>query len=131
MFNVPRWRLTARMVAALCVLLSTACALPVKQIPIDPITPVSGKSFTLAVDARCSLNTGYHRSLYAGTRWVLFGTISRGEVYRSSDQTVTVEGYNVHEAYPVVDAKQLVGFYLPVERTFTPLANPVSLFETN
>jgi len=37
-----------------------------------------------------------------------------------------VEGAHVHEAYLVVAGDRLVGFYLPVEKAYSP-ATPVSL----
>ena len=110
-----------------CCLLS-ACAVPVQQLKLDqPIILAAGKNFVLANDARCSIGTGYSRVLRLGTRWQLFGVLAQGEVYRSPDQTLTVEGYNVHEAYLVVKDSTLVGFYLPVEKTFTPVSKPVQL----
>jgi hypothetical protein len=45
----------------------------------------------------------------------------QGNVYRTRDQVVTVEGSHIHEAYIVVTERSLVGFYLPVERTFSPV----------
>ena len=33
----------------------------------------------------------------------------------------------MHEAYPVERDGRLVGFYLPVERAFSPLSRPVDL----
>jgi hypothetical protein len=33
----------------------------------------------------------------------------------------------VHEAYPVVQNQRLVGFYLPVERAFSPLSHSTNL----
>lgn len=106
----------------------SGCALPVRQIALStPLAPASGHSFVLAEDASCSISTGYGRTLRAGTHWDLFGTIGRGEVYRSQDQLVTVEGFNVHEAYLVVKNESLVGFYLPVEKTFTPVSKVIKL----
>jgi hypothetical protein len=106
----------------------SGCALPVRQLDLSaPLVPASGHSFVLAQDVRCSIGTGYERTLRAGTRWSLFGTIDRGEVYRSPDQLLTVEGYNVHEAYLVVRDASLVGFYLPVEKKFTPVSRSVRL----
>lgn len=106
----------------------SACAIPVRQIKLSqPMTEISGKHFVLASDARCGIGTGYGRVLRQGTRWELVGAIAQGDVYRSRDQTLTVEGYNVHEAYVVVQDDLLVGFYLPVEKTFTPVAKSVRL----
>jgi hypothetical protein len=106
----------------------SACAIPVKQVPLtSPIERAEGKSFSLNEEVYASIGTGYSRTLRPGTKWNLFGNITQGEVYRSPDQVLTVEGYNVHEAYIVVSDHQLVGFYLPVERTFTPARKSVPL----
>lgn len=106
----------------------SGCALPVRQMALSaPLAPMSGQTFVLARDVNCSISTGYGRTLRAGTRWDLFGTIDRGEVYRSQDQLLTVEGFNVHEAYLVIKNESLVGFYLPVEKTFTPVSKVTRL----
>jgi hypothetical protein len=106
----------------------SACAIPVKQVPLtSPITRAEGKSFTLNEEVAVGIGTGYGRTLRAGTKWNLFGSIAPGDVYRSPDQVLTVEGYNVHEAYIVVSDHQLVGFYLPVEKSFTPARKSVPL----
>ena len=47
---------------------------------------------------------------------------AQGEVYKSRDQVLTVEGYHVHEAYLVVASDELMGFYLPVEHNFAPIS---------
>lgn len=111
-----------------CALLLTACAIPVKQIPLkQPLTRSTGAGFTLTGDISTGVGTGYGRVLRKGTRWQEIGTIEHGAVYRSLDQTLTVEGFNVHEAFIVVSGNQLVGFYLPVEKTFTPASSQVAL----
>jgi hypothetical protein len=105
-----------------------ACAVPVRQIQLEqPLVAKSGSSFILNQDVECSIGTGYGRTLRGGTRWELFGSVNSGEVYRSPDQVLTVEGYNVHEAYLIVKDEWLVGFYLPVEKTFTPVSKTVHL----
>jgi hypothetical protein len=75
------------------------------------------------------LSTGYSTTLRANTRWELVGTVPQGEVYRTRDQVVTLEGDHIHEGYVVVKQGALVGFYLPVERTFSPLTEvqPLSI----
>ena len=55
------------------------------------------------------------------------GSIPQGEVYRTTDQIVTVVGPNVFEAQIVVRDGALVGFYLPVERAYTPASEPREL----
>jgi hypothetical protein len=113
-------------------LLLGGCAIPVRQLPVaSPIMLASGPTFVLAQEEHVSIGTGYGRTLRAGTHWTLFGTIDRGDVYRSADQVLTVEGYNVHEAYLVVRDDTLVGFYLPVEKTFTPISKNVKLAVTS
>jgi hypothetical protein len=115
-------------VAALATSSLLGCAIPVPQQQLEqPITLASGRQFTLDADADCYIGTGYGRTLRRGTRWRLYGTIPQGDVYRSPDQTLTVEGYNVHEAYPVIHADAVVGFYLPVEHAFTKASKPVPL----
>jgi hypothetical protein len=53
--------------------------------------------------------------------------VAEGVVYRSRDQTLTVECSNVFEAYLVVAGQRLVGFYLPVEKGFSPLGEQIQL----
>ncbi|HVN97529.1 MAG TPA: hypothetical protein VMT62_13960 [Syntrophorhabdaceae bacterium] len=57
----------------------------------------------------------------------MVGTVSEGEVYKSKDQVLTVECSNIHEAYLVVSQGSLVGFYLPVEKGFVKLPEPIAL----
>ena len=73
------------------------------------------------------LPTGYTRTLAAGSRWNLVGSIAHGSVYRSADAPFSVEGRHVHEAYLVIHDFELRGFYLPVEARFSPLSVNVSL----
>ena len=109
-------------------LLLAGCATQVQQIRLSqPITLATGSHFELTADANCSITTGYRRTLHQGTHWEQFGSIDAGDVYRSSEQTLTVEGTNVYEAYIVVRDSLLLGFYLPVERTYTPASKQVSL----
>ena len=124
MFACARNLLPALILACLC-----ACAIPVKQMQLaQPMVPAAaGRSFVLGEDAECGIGTGYKRTLRKGTRWDLFGTLREGDVYRSPDQVLTVEGYNVHEAYLIVQGDWLVGFYLPVERTLTPISKRLQL----
>ena len=108
-------------ILSLLVLLLGSCAPVVVQEPTQ-LTPAEGKGFRLTQAAEVALATGYSTTLRATTRWQLVGTIPQGEVYRTRDQVVTLEGAHIHEGYIVVDQGALVGFYLPVERTFSPVA---------
>lgn len=111
--------------------LLTACAFDlvhVKQIPAQIETTQSSKpSFKLEKDMDVSCGTGYSRKLKQGTRWNYVGAVSYGDVYKTNDQILTVEGSNIHEAYIVVSNDKLVGFYLPVEQSYSPISKPKDL----
>ena len=108
-----------------------ACAFDVarvKQIPTQLETSSStNRSFEMDMEVSVHLDTGYSRVLKKGSRWACVGTIPEGDVYRTKDQILTIEGSNIHEAFIVVKSQNLIGFYLPVERTFSPLSNPIAL----
>ena len=100
----------------------------VKQVPAQLDTKSPPKSsWTLVEKVDVQLDTWYKTSLKSGTKWQYVGGVSHGEVYRTDDQIVTVEGSNTFEAYVVLSGDGLVGFYLPVEKTFSPLGRPVPL----
>jgi hypothetical protein len=123
--NSSKLRAWSIVVAMCCV---SGCALPVKQLQTEqPLVPGTGDNFILTEDAECRIGTGYGRTLRKGTRWLQYGTLREGQVYRSPDQVLTAEGFNVHEAYLIVKDATLVGFYLPVEKTFTPVSRQVPL----
>jgi hypothetical protein len=123
---MPRYFFGALQVAA--VVLLVACAPSIVQQPTQ-LTPGAGKNFRLTRAAEVKLSTGYSTTLRANTRWELVGTVPQGEVYRTKDQVVTLEGDHIHEGYVVVKQGALVGFYLPVERTFSPVTEvqPLSI----
>jgi hypothetical protein len=91
-------------------------------------TNLSKKSFELEKELNIDPGHGYKRKLRQGTKWNYIGTVSYGDVFRSKDQILTVEASNIHEAYIVVSSGKLVGFYLPVERAYSPLDNPQILY---
>jgi hypothetical protein len=63
----------------------------------------------------------FGRALPAGSVWELQGTLPQGRVYKRVNGIFTVEGAHVHEAFIVVSDNRLVGFYLPVERAYSPI----------
>jgi len=99
----------------------------VKQQPVQFQLGGTQSSFYLARAETFPLGTGFTRSLRRGTKWDYVGALSHGGVYRSRDQVFTVEASNIHEAYLVVSEETLVGFYLPVEKTYSPLVKPIAL----
>ena len=112
-------------------LLLTGCAfdlIHVKLLPaqLDRSQPPKN-SWTLARDTSVSLQSGFSTRMKSNTRWNHAGSIVQGDVYQTKDQVVTVEASNMHEAWVVVNDGRLVGFYLPVERAFTPASSPVAL----
>jgi hypothetical protein len=54
------------------------------------------------------------------------GILPEGTVYRPIGTVFSIEGRNVHEAYLVVHAGAVRGFYLPAESRYSPLPNPVT-----
>ena len=77
--------------------------------------------------ARFKASPGYSRKLKQGTTWNYVGTVMYGDVYKTNDQILTVEGSNIYEAYIVVSNDKLVGFYLPAEESYSPLSKPKEL----
>lgn len=108
-----------------------ACAfdlMHVKQLPAKLDTNAEARSsFVLEKEETIDLGTGYTRVLKAGTIWNYVGKIENGDVFKTKDQILTVEASNIHEAYIVVSSEKIVGFYLPVEKTFSPLTTAKSL----
>ena len=108
-----------------------ACAPEVVKLPIVPPSEAAVKghadTIVIAREATISIGTGYNRTLAAGSRWRFAGVIPNGAVYRAAQGVFTLEGANIHEAYLVLRAEHLVGFYLPVEKAFSPLKDVVLL----
>ncbi len=73
------------------------------------------------------LETGYQRTLKAGSVWRLAGHLPQGSVYAPVDSVLTIEGRQVHEAWLVVCEGTLLGFYLPGESAYSPLTRPIAL----
>jgi hypothetical protein len=122
------------LVSTLCLIgfLLSGCAFDLADVRYSPVTLQSQaepeRSFTLTRDVYISqAPCWYSRTLRSKTRWEFVGAITQGGVYRSRDQTLTVECSNVFEAYLVVSGGRLVGFFLPVENGFVAIAEPIEL----
>jgi hypothetical protein len=113
------------------ILILNACAFDlahVKQIPTQiESTQLSKSSFELLDEVNISLYGGYSRKLKKGTIWHYVGTISYGDIFKTDDQILTVEASNIYEAYIVISSSKIVGFYLPVEKSFSPVNDPEEL----
>jgi len=118
-------------VLSIVFLLLNSCMFNVVEVEQIPATLVAdtraSRSFTLDKEVNVSLGTGFSRTLRAKTKWVYVGTTSYGHVYKTGDQVLTVEASHIHEAYIVVASSRLVGFYLPVEQSYSPLQTPTEL----
>jgi hypothetical protein len=105
----------------LAVLLA-ACAPEVVRRPaqLTPVAEQAGATIEILKDVSISVGPGYSRTLKRGSVWTRVGRAEPGEVFKPVDGVFTVEGAHVHEAYLVLDGDRVVGFYLPVERAFSP-----------
>lgn len=117
--------------AAVFAFVSSGCAFDLVRVTQLPaaFSPVGAgtDSFVLVKEAKAKLGTGFPTVLRFGTVWRRIGAIAAGAVYATDDQIVKVEASNIHEARLVVSGGRLVGFYLPVEKTFAPLSDPLPL----
>jgi hypothetical protein len=117
----------------LAVAMLAACATEVKRQPIEISVsiPELDRRYELRSDVSYKADQGYPRSLPARTEFAVAGRLSHGLVLRPTQTVMTVEGAHMHEAYAVWRDEQLVGFYLPVEKAFSPLqqATPFPLVE--
>ena len=100
----------------------------VEQIPTElKFAAPCAKEFVLKQDIKISAHSGFNRTLEKNTRWDCVGKISQGIVYKTKDQILTIEASNIYEANIVVSDQKIVGFYLPVEKSFSPISSPVPL----
>lgn len=116
-----RWR----RVLSVTVLGLAACAPEVVRRPthLTPLTEGSGGTIEILADMPIAVGPGYRRVISKGSVWTQIGRSGEGDVYKPIDRVFTVEGAQVHEAYLVLDGDRVVGFYLPVERAFSPVSS--------
>ena len=117
------------LLAVLCFCLP-GCA--VKQVPVVQVqTPavVEPITFTLDASAVAKADNASKVELRGGTRWQRAGKIDQGDIFKSRDQVIALVAFNTHEAWLVINQTRLVGFYLPVERSFVA-ADPIVLSMT-
>ncbi len=100
----------------------------VKRVPTEFQASASGgPGWTLQQEQSIGVGSGFPTTLRRGTRWWLAGHTPQGDVYRTSDQIVTVVASNSFEAMVVLQGDKIAGFYLPVEHSFVAATNPVTL----
>jgi len=117
--------------AAACIAVAAlgGCAPMVSTAPATLVTDYAAgvSRIQLKAPAEVRLETGYTRTLAAGSNWQRAGTLSQGAVYRPVGTIFTIEGRQVHEAYLVIADQRLVGFYLPGEQAYSPLSKAVPI----
>lgn len=116
--------------ASICLAaLLAGCAFSVNTTPAQftAITSAPPSGILVRKAAEVRLPTGFTRILPEGSRWRLAGQMPQGRVYRPVDAAFTIEGRQIHEAWLVVDASRLVGFYLVGENAYSPLDLTVQL----
>jgi hypothetical protein len=104
-----------------------ACASEVRRHPVEliPAGPDTGTRYRSTAALEFRLATGYGRTIPADTEFAAIGRVAPGLVLKPVQTVLTIEGAHVHEAYAVLADGRLVGFYLPVERAYSPLTTPV------
>lgn len=119
-------RLATAPAFAIClgvIALHAACAPSVQHEPTAALQPAQhSRQLGIVQGLDVNLSTGFTTHIKPQTIWSLVGTLPQGDVYKSRDQVLTVEGADVHEAYLVVSGDELVGFYLPVEHAFVHIS---------
>jgi hypothetical protein len=111
-----------RILTLACLLGFAGCAAEIVRRPaqLTPMTGQAGATIEIAEDASITVGPGYERVIGRGSTWKRIGHLVEGEVYKPVDRVFTVEGKHIHEAYLVLSGNRVVGFYLPVERAFSP-----------
>lgn len=109
--------------------LLAACASEVLRMPAELLADPPGKvqRYVSREAVVLRLDTGYERTLPRATELADIGGIQEGRVLKPMNATFTIEGAHIHEAFPVVRDHRVVGFYLPVERAFSPLSQPATI----
>ena len=110
------------LVGTLTAVALVACAPEISRRPTTfaPLAEQPADTIEVLQDQTVSVGPGYDRVIGRGTTWARVGRSNEGDVYRPVGRVFTVEGAHVHEAYLVLVDDRIIGFYLPVERAFSP-----------
>lgn len=117
-----------RTLAFACLAAALAACAHVAQTPallVPAAAAEASQTQSLAAQLEIDFDTGYHRTVRAGSQWLRAGSLPQGAVFKPYKDVFALEGAHVHEAYLVVHTGKLVGFYLPAERAFSPLQQPL------
>ena len=109
--------------------LVSGCAMEVIRAPVDfaPINQAKARRIVTIRPVEIMLDSHYSRTISAGVVLIEVGSVSAGQVFKPVNIAFTVEGKHMHEAYFVLRKDRIVGFYLPVEKAFSPLSQSVVL----
>lgn len=109
-------------------LLLSACASElVRHSVSEPKVDKPATKYIVSHAVEIRFDSGYERTLKANAELLDIGSISQGRVLKPVNTVFTVEAAHNHEAFLVVSEGRIVGFYLPVEKAFSPLSRPVTL----
>lgn len=115
--------------ARLCVAVLAGCASgkpePANLVPVAAAE--SANVIRLSRQVHAALPADAAVTLPGASQWRRVGAIVQGDVYRPLGGQFTVQAPRKTEAYLVVSSGQLVGFYLPGERSYVELTRPVAL----
>lgn len=100
------------------VILLTACSANQISLQTQLLPSISSSLFELKDSITIKATNAKSSTIRSGTKWLEVGSIDQGTVYRTKDQVVIVNSFDVHEGYIVVKESTVVGYYLPVEKTF-------------
>jgi len=107
-----------RLYSILLVLLLSACSATQVRLATQLQPSSDSALYVLEHSVKIQAANSNASTLKQGTQWAAVGSIEQGIVYRTKDQVVVVNSFDVHEGYIVVKDAQVVGYYLPVEKTF-------------
>jgi hypothetical protein len=112
----------------------SACAPAIRVQSAQMATSTAPQQLVRVVDpVVVQLSTGYSREVRGGSTWRSVGVLPQGMVFRPVGTVFTIEGRQVHEAYLVINANTLVGFFLPGESSFSALqpSQPIKIEKIN
>ncbi len=117
-----------RALAIFLAVMISACVTELQRVPTSfTVASDSSRSLQMSAPVSVTASAGYTRTLPAGSKWSLIGSIPEGDIFKIENSVFTIEARHVHEAYLVVQNLNLVGFYLPVEQAFSPLSPKILL----
>ena len=110
----------------------SACAAPLSTrparfVPIEANDSSRAGKINVILDAVVQPSGGRRRVVEAGSLWQAVGRLAQGDVYQRVNGIFIIQARDVHEARLVISNGTVVGFYLPVEGTFSPAVTPVQL----